>query len=84
MLLFIFLYSKRVLNKAVGETIKTLRKQKGFSQEKLAEAIDSHQVYISEIERGLKMPSLPVLYEIAKSFGLSLSELVELIENRIN
>lgn len=80
MLLFIFLYSKRVLNRAVGQTIKTLRKQKRLSQEKLAEAIDSHQVYISEIERGKKIPSLPVLFEIAKCFGMSLTELVSLIE----
>lgn len=68
MLLFIFFYAISVLYSAVGNTIKDLRKQRGISQEKLAEAIDSHQVYISEIERGLKMPSLPILYEIAKCF----------------
>lgn len=84
MLLFIFLYLKGVLNQAVGKTIRTLRIQKGLSQEKLAEEIDSHQVYISEIERGLKIPSLTVLFEIAKCFGLSLTELVSMIESNAN
>lgn len=68
----------------VGKTIKTLRKEKKVSQEKLAEAIDSHQVYISEIERGLKIPSLPVLYEIAKAFGITLTELISIIEKEYN
>ena len=64
----------------VGNTIKRLRKEKKISQEKLAEAINSHQVYISEIERGLKTPSLPVLYEMAKTFGISLTELISIVE----
>ena len=46
------------INVAVAETLRELRQKKGVSQEKLAEAIDSHQVYISEIENGKKMPSL--------------------------
>lgn len=65
---------------AVGKTIKRLRKEKKISQEKLAEAINSHQVYISEIERGLKIPSLPVLHQMAIAFGMSLTELVSYIE----
>lgn len=68
---------------AVGKTIKRLRKEKKISQEKLAEAINSHQVYISEIERGLKIPSLPVLYEMAIAFGMSLTELVSYIEKEL-
>ena len=72
-----------VLHIAVGKTIKGLRKQHGVSQEKLADAIDSHQVYISEIERGLKTPSLQILLEIAVFFGISLTELVSMIEKNI-
>lgn len=69
---------------AVGKTIKRLRKEKKISQEKLAEVIDSHQVYISEIERGLKIPSLPVLNEMAIAFGISLTELVSYIEKELS
>ena len=83
MQLFIFIYALRVMNEAIGKTIKYIRKQKGISQEKLAEQIDSHQVYISEIERGLKMPSLLVLNEMAKCFGMTLTELVSEIEKNL-
>ncbi|MBQ9623115.1 MAG: helix-turn-helix transcriptional regulator, partial [Treponema sp.] len=62
------------INSAVGETLRELRQKKGVSQEKLAEAIDSHQVYISEIENGKKIPSLSVIYKIARFFNLSLSD----------
>ena len=68
----------------VGKTIKNLRIEKNLSQEKLAEKIDSHQVYISEIERGLKIPSLPVLFEMSKAFGITLTELVSIIEKELN
>ena len=72
------------INAAVAETLRELREQKGVSQEKLADAIDSHQVYISEIENGKKIPSLPVLYKTARYFDLSLTELTSLIEAKMN
>ena len=50
------------MNMAVAQAIKELRKEKHISQEKLADAIDSHQVYISEIEKGKKTPSIMTLY----------------------
>jgi len=62
------------INVAVAETLRELRQKKGVSQEKLAEAIDSHQVYIFEIENGKKIPSLSVIYKIARFFNLSLSD----------
>ena len=72
------------INTAVAQTFRELRLEKGISQEKLAEAIDSHQVYISEIENGKKIPSLPVLYKTAQCFGISLSEFITIIESKIN
>ena len=71
------------MNMAVARTIRELRTEKKVSQEKLADAIDSHQVYISEIEKGKKMPSLTVLYNIAVFFGKSLTELIGMIEKKM-
>ena len=71
------------INSAVAQTIRELRNKNKVSQEKLAEAIDSHQVYISEIENGKKIPSLPVLYKIAQFFELSLSEISVYIDEKI-
>ena len=72
-----------MISKVVGKTIKELRNARGITQEGLAEMIDSHQVYISEIERGLKTPSLQVLYDMSKAFGMSLTDLVSSIEKNM-
>ena len=71
------------INVAVAETLRELRQKKGVSQEKLAEAIDSHQVYISEIENGKKIPYLSVIYKTAQFFNLSLSDFAALIEEKL-
>lgn len=68
-------YSYHV-KEVVGAVIWELRKEHRVSQEKL-------QVYISEIEKGQKLPSLLVLYNIAVFFGLTLTQLVERIERRL-
>ena len=71
------------INVAVAETLREKKKKKGVSQEKLAEAIDSHQVYISEIENGKKIPSLSVIYKTARFFNLSLSDFAAMIEEKL-
>lgn len=83
MLSLIYGYPLLVFARTVGKVVHDLRLEKKMSQEQLAEAIDSHQVYISEIERGLKIPSLPVLYNMAKAFGMTLTELVSIIEKSL-
>lgn len=72
------------ISDAVAQVLRELRQKKGISQEKLADAIGSHQVYISEIENGKKTPSLTILYNTARFYNLSLSEIASLIENKIN
>lgn len=63
--------------------VRHLRREHNISQEKLAELINSHQVYICEIEQGKKLPSLTVLNNIAKAFNLPLSQLVYQIEVKL-
>jgi transcriptional regulator with XRE-family HTH domain len=72
------------INMAIAQTIRELRTKNKVSQEILAEAIDSHQVYISEIEHGKKIPSIPVIYSIARYFDLSLSEFFAYIDTKIS
>lgn len=71
------------VNKEVGDTIRELRKEKHLSQEKLADAIDSHQVYISEIEKGIKLPSLIIINNIAKAFDISLTQFISRVEKKL-
>jgi len=72
-----------VFEKTIGIIVLNLRKQRKISQEELADMIDSNQVYISEIERGMKLPSIKTLYNLAKAFGMTLAEFVAIIEKAI-
>lgn len=72
-----------VFEKTIGIIVLNLRKQRKISQEELADMIDSNQVYISEIERGMKLPSIKTLYNLAKAFGMTLAEFIAIIEKAI-
>jgi transcriptional regulator with XRE-family HTH domain len=61
--------------KQFGARIRQLRKQKGFSQEQLAELTGFHRNYIGMVERGERNPALVNIQVFAKVFGLSISEL---------
>ena len=60
-----------------GKQIQLLRKQKGLTQAELAEAIDSSQKYISEVENGHKEPSLKFYMKIANFFEVSLDSIFQ-------
>lgn len=46
---------------AFGQVLKDLRRQAGLSQEQLALECGLHRTYVSQLERGLKSPSLAVI-----------------------
>ena len=55
----------------VGIRIREARKQKEFTQQMLADAIGVSEMYISQIERGLKMPSLNLFIQIITVLDIS-------------
>ncbi len=59
----------------VGKRIKEVRKQKGMSQDELAERAELSSQYISQIETGRKKGSLPTYNKLAKALGVSIDEL---------
>lgn len=63
-------------SKTVGEAIKMLRKQKGFTQEKLAELSGIEPRSIIAIEGGGRNPTLKTLTKVAKGLNTSLKELM--------
>lgn len=61
----------------LSNRLKELRKQKGWSQQKLAEKTGLSFNAITKIEQGLaKHPTLKTLLKLADVFGISLDELV--------
>lgn len=66
-----------MIKKRVGQKIASLRKEKGFTQEKLAEASSYSVEFISFVERGIHAPSIEGCERIACAFNISLSELFD-------
>ena len=64
------------LEVALGGIIAELRRRAGLSQEALAHAAGVHPTYISQLERGLKSPTVRVLGSIAAGLGTSASKLL--------
>ena len=57
--------------------IQKYRINSGYSQERLAEAVDLSTSYISEIENGKKRPSMKTLEKIAAVLGVPLVALMD-------
>lgn len=55
----------------MGGRIKETRKMQGLTQEQLAEKVDVTLEYISQIERGLKMPSMQVFIKLVEVLDVS-------------
>lgn len=55
----------------MGDRIRETRKKQGLTQEQLAEKVDITLEYISQIERGLKMPSMQVFIKLVESLDVS-------------
>jgi transcriptional regulator with XRE-family HTH domain len=58
----------------LGRRIRTLRKLRRLSQR---EMFGLDRSFVSDMERGAKMPSLPVLKVLAVGFEVPLAQLVE-------
>ena len=52
-----------------GQAIQRIRKERGMTQEQLAELTDIASNSISRIERGLLVPALPTLIDICNALG---------------
>lgn len=61
----------------IGNLIAALRKEKGFTQEQLAERLNINSRSISRWENGNCMPDYAVFPILAKELGISVAELVE-------
>ena len=58
------------------EKLRFLRKEKGFTQEELAEKLCVSRTAVSKWESGRGLPSIESLRDIASLFSLSIDELI--------
>ncbi len=67
----------------LGTEIKINRQLLKLTQEQLAELIDVSPHYIYEIEKGLKIPSLPILIAISEKLHVGIDNLLGINQNNI-
>jgi len=72
------------LRSVLAENIKTFRKEKGVSQEELAELCGLHRTYIGSVERHERNVTLSTLEVLASAFGVTVSELLTKHESPSN
>lgn len=64
----------------LGKEIARLRKRIGLSQEELGFRAEVHRTYISQLERGLKSPTLSVILKLSRALKAPASRLVATAE----
>jgi transcriptional regulator with XRE-family HTH domain len=65
------------MRRLVGRNFERLRKEKGFTQERFAEASGFTQQYISGLERGRRNPTVVTLFHLASTLSVSHVDLVQ-------
>ena len=65
------------LRRAFGHEVRARRIARGYSQERLALDAGLSLRHVSELERGVKMPSLVTVVAVAAALGCRPGELVD-------
>ena len=63
--------------KSIGETIASLRKEKGMTQNELAEKMNVTDKAVSKWERDLSCPDINTISKLADILGVSVEELLK-------
>ncbi|MEG3931858.1 helix-turn-helix transcriptional regulator [Microcoleus sp. T3_B1] len=72
------------LDQTLGLEIQRRRIEKRWSQEYLAEVTGLHRTYISQLERGLKSPSVRVLSHITNALDITMGEFLRVVEELLS
>lgn len=64
------------MRKLVGRNAARIRKERGLTQEQLAERSGLSQQYLSGLEQGRRNPTIVTIYELAEALEVSHLDLV--------
>ena len=59
-----------------GQKLRKIRKEKGVSQERLAELAELDRTYVSSVERGLRNVTLITIGKFAEALKIKLADLM--------
>jgi transcriptional regulator with XRE-family HTH domain len=75
---------KPILQTSIAKAIKSIRTEKGMSQEELAHACELDRTYISGIERQARNPTVKTLEKIIASIDVSEADFLEIVLSIVN
>lgn len=65
------------VRRRLGQNLKKLREEQGYSQESFADHCGLHRTYISGIERGVRNPTVVIVDKIAKALKVPAGQLID-------
>ncbi len=65
------------IRRRLGRNLRRLRDEKGWSQEAFAHEAGIHRTYVSDIERGVRNPTITIVEKLAKPLGVAAAALLE-------
>lgn len=71
-------------NNIFGQVLAGLRAAAALSQEELAHRAGIHRTYVSQVERGLKSPTITTVLQLSKALDTTPSEIMRLFENKMD
>jgi transcriptional regulator with XRE-family HTH domain len=69
------------IEQAFGNALREMRHQQELSQEDLADLSSLHRTYISQLERGLKSPTLSTIWRLSDALHICPHKLVRRVES---
>ncbi len=72
-----------MLERPLATLIVKFRKERGYTQERLAELAELHVNYISFLERCQRKPTLEAVYKICKALDMSLTDFIIKLEEEL-
>ena len=67
-------------SEAFGQVLRTLRLERGLSQEALALEAGIQRNYVSLIERGINQPTITMIFKLSSALEVQPSQLIKLLE----
>ena len=72
------------LKAAFGEVLKETRIKKELTQQQLADYSGMDRAYISELERGLLIPSLETVFKLAKQLRIKPRDFINMVDEKVS
>lgn len=72
--------AEQIAEKTLGERLRELREAKSWSLSKAGKELGLSRMSIWKIEKGGNIPRVPTLQKFARGYGVSIDELLSLVE----